>query len=97
MTRERYLEPLLGHKDADELAGKVYARFLEHPPPALTRIVGKQCYSSGMQDVYDMLQLPTFMTQMGYGVLEIVVLALFPELRDVFVRIHRETVHKKEA
>lgn len=97
MQPDRYLEPLWGPKDAVDVAEKVHHRLIHQAPPALVRIVGKGCYTNGMQDVYDMLQLPTFMTQMGYGVLEIVLLALFPELRDFFARIHREAAHLKDS
>jgi sorting nexin-13 len=39
---------------------------------------------SGMQDLFDMLQSPTFCSQVGYGVLEIAVVHLFPELKSLF-------------
>ena len=39
---------------------------------------------SGMPDMFDMLQSPTFCSQVGYGVLEIAVVHLFPELKSLF-------------
>ncbi|GMH39284.1 hypothetical protein BSKO_07182 [Bryopsis sp. KO-2023] len=90
MQRDRYLEPLWGPEDAIDIAERVHHRVFAQAPPTLVRIVGKGLYTSGMQDVYDMLQSPTFVMQIGYGVVEVVLLALFPELRDMFARMHRE-------
>lgn len=39
---------------------------------------------SGVQDVFDMLQSPTFVMQLGYGILEILVVNTFPELKTLF-------------
>lgn len=37
-----------------------------------------------MRDVFDMLQSDTFVRQLGYGVLEIAAVHLFPELKPLF-------------
>lgn len=39
---------------------------------------------SGVQDLFDMIQSPTFVLQLGYGVLEILVVNTFPELKTLF-------------
>ena len=49
-------------------------------PPTLPLLPAR----SGMQDLFDMLQSPTFCSQVGYGVLEIAVVHLFPELKSLF-------------
>ena len=40
-------------------------RLQTRAPPALLRLVGRQAYASGVQDVFDMLQSPTFVLQVG--------------------------------
>lgn len=37
-----------------------------------------------MRDLFDMLQSPTFCAQLGYGVMEVAVAHLFPELKPLF-------------
>ena len=37
-----------------------------------------------MQDVFDLLQSPTFVSQLGYGILEILAVNTFPELKTLF-------------
>lgn len=39
---------------------------------------------SGMRDLFAMLQLPAFCCHLGYGVLEICIVHLFPELKPLF-------------
>eukprot|EP00803_Ostreobium_quekettii_P004985 evm.model.scf_463.2 EVM.evm.TU.scf_463.2 scf_463:20967-31329(+) len=88
IDRDKYLEPLLRPPDEEEMAERLRHRLITQANPVFTRLLGKSTYLKGIQDLYDMLQLPTFMTQLGYGVVEIVVLALYPELEDLFGRIH---------
>lgn len=80
--------------DAEEKADLLRIRLFRHAPAALVRLVGRNSYMGSMKDVYDMLQLQTFVRQIGYGVLEIVLLALFPELKDLFAKIHKEAKTK---
>jgi hypothetical protein len=42
------------------------------------------CSCSGVQDLFDMLQSPTFVLQLGYGILEICCVNLFPEMKALF-------------
>ncbi len=44
---------------------------------------------SGMADLFEMLQSRTFMQQLGYGLLKIGLVNLFPELKLLFRRIER--------
>ncbi len=39
---------------------------------------------SGVQDVFDMMQSPTFVMQLGYGILEILTVNVFPEMKTIF-------------
>jgi len=83
--------------DGPEVAENLRSRLFRHAPAALVSLVGRTNYMAAMKDVYDMLQLPTFVLQIGYGVLEIVLLSLFPELKDLFVKIHREARFMPES
>lgn len=94
---EKYLDPAEVEADAAEVAEKLRTRLFRHAPAALVRLVGRHNYMGAMKDVYDLLQLPTFVRQIGYGVLEIVLLALFPELKDLFARVHREARFMPES
>jgi sorting nexin-13 len=85
MQPERFLEP--GGPpplDADEIREAVEAALLRRAPTTLVRLIGKNAYASGMRDLFDMLQSPAFCQQLGYGVLEIAVVHLFPELKPLF-------------
>lgn len=46
---------------------------------------------SGVQDVFEMLQSTTFVQQLGYGLLQALVLNLFPEMRATFRQIEQGT------
>lgn len=39
---------------------------------------------SGVQDIFDMMQSPTFVLQLGYGVLEILCVNVFPDMKPLF-------------
>ena len=39
---------------------------------------------SGVQDVFDMMQSSTFVMQLGYGILEILCVNVFPEMKSIF-------------
>ena len=44
---------------------------------------------SGVQDLFDLLQSPTFVLQLGYGILEILAVSAFPELKPLFRQLER--------
>ncbi|CAL8462775.1 g2308 [Coccomyxa elongata] len=90
MTAENFMEPH-GEPpiDEDEIREAVWELLFARAPPALVRVVGKQVYHSGMADLFEMLQSRTFMQQLGYGLLKIGLVNLFPELKLLFRRIER--------
>lgn len=51
--------------DEVEIADRLRHRLFRRAPAALVRILGRNCYTNGLKDVYEMLQLPTFVTQIG--------------------------------
>lgn len=53
-------------------------------PLACCPACGPPSLCSGVRDLYDMLQSPTFCHQLGYGVLEVCIVHLVPELKALF-------------
>ena len=51
----------------------------------------------GIHDLFDMMQSRTFVLQLGYGLLKIVLLNLLPELRPLFRSIERGPVEASPA
>lgn len=42
------------------------------------------CDCSGVDDLFEMIQSRTFIYQLGYGIIKIFVVNIFPELRPLF-------------
>ncbi|EFN59116.1 hypothetical protein CHLNCDRAFT_137916 [Chlorella variabilis] len=70
--------------DEDEIREAVEALLLRRAPTALVRLIGKNAYASGTRDLFDMLQSQTYCHHLGYGMLEIAMVHLFPELKSLF-------------
>mmetsp|Transcript_13710 Transcript_13710/g.41406 ORF Transcript_13710/g.41406 Transcript_13710/m.41406 type:complete len:1265 (+) Transcript_13710:304-4098(+) len=92
MTPEKYLvdetpPPL----DEDEIREALQQTLRARAPPALVSLVGRPAYSRGVQDIFDLLQSPTFLLQLGYGILEILAVSAFPELKPLFRQLERTT------
>ena len=50
-----------------------------------------------MTDLFEMLQSRTFVQQFGYGLLKILLLNLFPELKLLFRRIERGALEQTNS
>jgi hypothetical protein len=50
-----------------------------------------------MTDLFEMLQSRTFVQQFGYGLLKIVLVNLFPELKLLFRKIERGALEQTDA
>ncbi len=75
--------------DGDEIAAAVKQLLETKAPAALVTLLGKQAYMDGVNDVFEMCQSETFVLQLGYGLLEVVACALFPEMQPVFRSFRR--------
>jgi sorting nexin-13 len=85
MQADKYLTPAgPSPLDEEEVREAVWELLLRKAPGPLLRLVGKTPYNEGVQDLYEMIQSPTFMKQLGYGLLEIAALHLCPELKGLF-------------
>ena len=70
--------------DEEEVRSAVQELLLSQAPTPLLRLIGRNPYNEGVQDLYEMMQSPSFIKQLGYGILEIVTLHLCPDLKDLF-------------
>lgn len=85
VTAEQFLQqPDALPLDHEEINEAVYELLLSKGPPVLVRLIGRNCYQVGMSDVFQMMQSQTFVQQIGYGLLKICVVNLFPELKPLF-------------
>ncbi|KAG7671832.1 hypothetical protein Ndes2526B_g07257 [Nannochloris sp. 'desiccata'] len=85
MQADKYLTPVGPPPlDEEEVREAVWELLLRKAPSPLIRLVGRTPYNEGVQDLYEMIQSPTFMKQLGYGLLEIAALHLCPELKGLF-------------
>ncbi|GFP85447.1 hypothetical protein PHJA_000688400 [Phtheirospermum japonicum] len=65
-------------------------------PAPLVSFIGHKQYRRSARDIYYFLQSTVCLKQLGYGIMELVLLSLFPELRDVLRDIH-EKMHVQPA
>lgn len=91
------LDAVEEESDAKKISEELRVRLFENLPVALVRLLGQKDLICAVKDIYDMLQMRTFVKQIGYGVLEIILLALFPELEDLFDKIHNEAKKEQES
>ena len=49
-----------------------------------------------MRDLFEMLQSPAFCAQLGYGVLEVAVAYLFPELKPLFRHLQQQAQQEQQ-
>ncbi|KAL0454205.1 UNVERIFIED_CONTAM: hypothetical protein Slati_0759700 [Sesamum latifolium] len=59
-------------------------------PTALVSLVGAKQYRRCARDIYYFLQSTVCLKQLGYGILELGLITVFPELRDVVRNIHEK-------
>jgi hypothetical protein len=51
------------------------------------------CACSGVDDLFEMIQSRTFIYQLGYGIIKIFVVNIFPELRPLFRQMELSVGH----
>lgn len=68
----------------------VHELMIEKAPSALVSLVGRKEYERCAQDVYFFLQSPVCLKQLAFEVLELLVLAAFPELDDIVKKWHED-------
>lgn len=76
--------------EAARRAKFVYELMIDKAPAALVSLVGRNEYERCAQDVYFFLQSSVCMKQLVLELLELILLALFPELDDVVRQCHED-------
>ncbi|XP_006655634.1 uncharacterized protein LOC102722219 [Oryza brachyantha] len=71
-------------------ANFVHELMIDKAPSALVSLVGRKEYERCAQDVYFFLQSPVCLKQLAFELLELLVLAAFPELDDTVRKWHEE-------
>ncbi|KAJ0643763.1 putative sorting nexin [Helianthus annuus] len=64
--------------------------FSEGAPTTLVSLIGHKQYTRSAQDIYYFLQSAVCLKQFGYGLLELVLITVFPELQDIVTNIHEK-------
>ncbi|CAL5377272.1 unnamed protein product [Camellia sinensis] len=59
-------------------------------PTALVSLIGHKQYHRTARDTYYFLQSTICLKQLAYGILELVLVSVFPELRDLVLDIHQK-------
>lgn len=63
---------------------------IDNAPAALVGLVGRKEYERCAQDIYFFLQSAVCLKQLAYGLVEMLLLAAFPELHDIVSSCHTE-------
>ncbi|XP_057733685.1 uncharacterized protein LOC130948830 [Arachis stenosperma] len=77
-------------KEADRRAKFVYELMIDNAPPAIVGLVGRKEYVQCVRDLYFFLQSSVCLKQLAFDLLELLLLQAFPELDDVFKKVHEE-------
>jgi len=96
MQSDRYIKPSTPPPpDAEYIKATIKELMLTKLTSSLplARLVGKGVYTEGMADLHDMMQSEVFMHQLGYGMLELVLFYVFPELKAMFVTLEHGAQH----
>ncbi|PPR92595.1 hypothetical protein GOBAR_AA28080 [Gossypium barbadense] len=57
-------------------------------PTALVSLIGQKQYRRCARDIYFFTQSTIYVKQLAYAILELVIISVFPELRDLVVDLH---------
>ncbi|KAL6573691.1 hypothetical protein OROHE_002150 [Orobanche hederae] len=76
--------------EAARRASDVKNMIFNGAPATLVSFVGHKQYRRCARDIYYFLQSTVCLKQLGYGIMELVLLSLFPELRDLVRDIHEK-------
>ncbi|VFQ72138.1 unnamed protein product [Cuscuta campestris] len=82
--------------EAARRASSVKKMLFNTAPSALVSLIGKKQYKRCARDIYYFLQSTVCLKQVAYAILELVLVSIFPELRDIVKDIH-EKMHSQPA
>ncbi|XP_031092285.1 uncharacterized protein LOC115996975 [Ipomoea triloba] len=76
--------------EAARRASNVKNILFNSAPSALVRLIGQKQYRRCARDIYYFLQSTICLKQVAFAILELVLVSIFPELRDVVKDIHEQ-------
>uniref|UniRef100_A0A7N0T3S2 Uncharacterized protein n=1 Tax=Kalanchoe fedtschenkoi TaxID=63787 RepID=A0A7N0T3S2_KALFE len=78
------------HLEETRRANEVKKMLLERAPTTLVSLIGQKQYKRCAKDIYYFSQSTICVKQLAYGALELLIISVFPELREVVIDIHRQ-------
>ncbi|XP_052194637.1 uncharacterized protein LOC127802703 isoform X2 [Diospyros lotus] len=76
--------------EAARRASDVKKMIFNGAPAALVSLIGHKQYKRCAKDIYYFLQSSICLKQLAYGILELILVSIFPELRDLMLDIHEK-------
>ncbi|KAH6819798.1 phox domain-containing protein [Perilla frutescens var. hirtella] len=76
--------------EAARRASDVKKIIFDGTPAALVSLIGRKQYKRCARDIYYFLQSTICLKQLGYAILELVLITIFPELRELVRDIHEK-------
>ncbi|KAJ9561217.1 hypothetical protein OSB04_006377 [Centaurea solstitialis] len=77
--------------EAVRRASEIRKMILKGAPTTLVSLIGNKQYKRCAKDVYYFLQSAVCLKQLGYGLLELALITVFPELQDVITNAHEKS------
>lgn len=74
--------------EAARRASDLKKMIFDGAPTTLVSLIGHKQYRRCARDVYYFLQSTVCLKQLGYGILELVIISVFPELHDIVTDVH---------
>ncbi|CAM8977284.1 unnamed protein product [Rhodiola kirilowii] len=78
------------HLEETRRANEVRKMLLERAPTTLVSLIGQKQYKRCAKDIYYFSQSTICVKQLAYGALELLIISVFPELREVVIDIHKQ-------
>ncbi|KAI3786311.1 hypothetical protein L1987_39903 [Smallanthus sonchifolius] len=79
--------------EAARRASDIKKMIFKGAPTTLVSLIGRKQYKRSAKDVYYFLQFAVCLKQLGYGLLELALITVFPELQSIMLNAHEK---KKE-
>ncbi|KAA8545892.1 hypothetical protein F0562_020657 [Nyssa sinensis] len=74
--------------EAARRASDVKKMIFSGAPTALVSLIGHKQYRHCAEDIYCFLQSTICLKQLAYGILELILISIFPEMRDLLLDVH---------
>ncbi|GJY21815.1 phox-associated domain-containing protein [Tanacetum coccineum] len=71
-------------------ASEIKKMIFKGAPTTLVSLIGHKQYKRSAKDIYYFLQSAVCLKQLGYGLLELILITVFPELQEVIINIHEK-------